>query len=174
MAGGPDPPNVKPVAEETLEGRCVAAPELPASERRSAPPSLKGWGGRRLAYFCMGWLFFGIGVIGAVLPLVPTTPFMLLAAWAFGNSSRGFERWLLEHRWFGEGIKRWRAHRVVPLRVKIVSWTTMAMTFALSVSSGRLSWWALVAQAALMAYGGWFLARLPSKVPHPVAAGRAR
>jgi hypothetical protein len=121
----------------------------------------------------MGWLFFALGIIGAVLPLIPTTPFMLLAAWAFGNSSPGFERWLLEHRWFGEGIKRWRAHRVVPLRVKLVSWTTMAVTFVLSVSSGRLSWWALAAQAALMAYGAWFLARLPSTVPH-AAGGHAR
>ena len=81
----------------------------------------KRWGGRRLLYFAAGWLFFVLGVIGAVLPVVPTTPFMLLAAWAFSHSSRRFERWLLEHRWFGPGIQRWRTHRVVPARVKFVS-----------------------------------------------------
>lgn len=149
-----------------------------ASEKRSAgaAPSADGrgededaieerWVGRRLVYFALGWLFFALGVLGAVLPVLPTTPFMLLAAWGFSRSSRRFERWLLEHRWFGPGIKRWRAHRVVPTRVKWVSYSTMLVTFALSLASGRLSWWALGAQAALMGYGAWFLARLPSKVP---------
>lgn len=162
LARSSDPPHVKPVAEEaSSDGRVTGA--VPAGGE--APGSLGGWGGRRLLYFGIGWLFFALGVLGAVLPLLPATPFMLLAAWAFGNSSRRFERWLLEHRWFGNGIKRWRAHRVVPLRVKLVSYTTMLVTFALSATSGRLAWWALAAQAALMAYGAWFLARLPSKVP---------
>jgi uncharacterized protein len=125
------------------------------------------WGGRRLLYFAAGWLFFVLGVIGAVLPVVPTTPFMLLAAWAFSHSSRRFERWLLEHRWFGPGIQRWRAHRVVPMRVKVVSYATMLVTLGLSIASGRVAGWALAAQAGLMAYGAWFLARLPSRVPAP-------
>lgn len=124
-----------------------------------------GWGGQRLVYFALGWLFFGLGVLGAVLPVLPTTPFMLLAAWGFSKSSRKFERWLLQHPWFGPGIVRFRAHRVVPARVKWVSYATMLVTFALSLASGRLSWLALTAQAALMGYGAWYLARLPSKVP---------
>jgi uncharacterized membrane protein YbaN (DUF454 family) len=142
---------------------------LQSAAHDAAKPAEPGpalaWGGRRLVYFALGWLFFGLGVLGVVLPLVPTTPFMLLAAWGFSRSSRRFENWLLEHRWFGPGIKRWRAHRVVPTRVKWVSYSTMLVTFALSLSSGRLSWWAIVGQAALMGYGAWFLARLPSKVP---------
>jgi uncharacterized protein len=123
------------------------------------------WGGRRLLYFGLGWLFFGLGLLGVLLPLLPTTPFMLLAAWGFSRSSHRFEHWLLEHRWFGPGIKRWRTHRVVPMRVKWVSYSTMLVTFALSLISGRLSWWALAGQALLMGYGAWFVARLPSKVP---------
>ncbi len=123
-----------------------------------------------MLYFDAGWLIFGLGVAGAVLPVLPTTPFMLLAAWAFSNSSRRFESWLLEHRWFGEGIKRWRAHRIVPARVKRVSYGTMLATFGLSVASGRVAWWALLAQAALMAYGAWFLWRLPSELPEAAAA----
>src|SRR5690606_14507180 len=101
----------------------------------------------------------------AVLPVLPTTPFMLLAAWAFGKSSRRFEGWLVQHRWFGPGIQRWRAHRVVPARVKLVSYSTMVVTFGISATSGKISWWALAAQAALMSYGAWFIARLPSKPP---------
>lgn len=140
------------------------APPIRSIESDGVAPRER-WGPRRAVYFVLGWLFFGLGVLGAVLPILPTTPFMLLAAWAFSKSSRRFERWLLEHRWFGPGIKRWRAHRVVPARVKRVSYATMLVTFTLSVASGRLSWWALLAQGALMAYGAWFIARLPSKVP---------
>jgi uncharacterized membrane protein YbaN (DUF454 family) len=143
----------------------VSSPVLPVLEASSDASDQAGWGGRRLMYFGLGWLFFGLGVLGAVLPVLPTTPFMLLAAWGFSRSSRKFERWLLQHPWFGPGIVRFRAHRVVPARVKWVSYATMLVTFGLSLASGRLSWWALTAQAALMGYGAWYLARLPSKVP---------
>jgi uncharacterized protein len=131
----------------------------------SGAPEDARWCSRRILYFALGWVFFGLGVLGAVLPILPTTPFMLLAAWGFSRSSPRFERWLLSHPWFGPGIVRFRAHRVVPLRVKCVSYATMLVTFALSIASGRLSWWALAGQAALMGYGAWYLARLPSTVP---------
>lgn len=152
--------------EDRVPSRAAIVDRSRGAERHAGiETSTGGWVGRRLAYFVLGWFFFGLGVLGAVLPVLPTTPFMLLAAWGFSRSSPRFEHWLLAHRWFGPSIVRWRTHRVVPARVKVVSYTTMLVTFSLSLASGRLSWWALVGQAALMAYGAWFLARLPSKVP---------
>lgn len=148
------------VTSEKEANVSAQAPEVSSDASKKV-----GWGGRRLVYFGLGWLFFGLGVLGAVLPVLPTTPFMLLAAWGFSRSSPEFERWLLQHPWFGPGIVRFRMHRVVPARVKAVSYATMLVTFGLSLASGRLSWWALAAQAALMGYGAWYLARLPSKVP---------
>lgn len=159
----PDRPAEPPERATTSQTAPGSAPE-PASPSASSPEG-GGWSGRRLVYFALGWLFFGLGLLGAVLPVLPTTPFMLLAAWGFSRSSRRFERWLLQHPWFGPPIVRFRAHRVVPQRVKWVSYSTMLVTFALSVASGRLSWWALAGQALLMGYGAWYLARLPSKVP---------
>lgn len=161
------------VASDREEERGLAHSESSAANPHIMPsaradvesPSDVAWGGRRLVYFVLGWFFFGLGVLGAVLPLLPTTPFMLLAAWGFSRSSPRFERWLLQHRWFGPGIVRFRTHRVVPLSVKWVSSSTMLVTFVLSLASGRLSWWALAAQAALMGYGAWYVWRLPSKIP---------
>lgn len=113
----------------------------------------------------LGWAFFGLGVIGALLPIVPTTPFMLLAVWAFGRSSPRFEAWLLDHRWFGPGIRRFREHRVVPWSVKWTSWLSIGFAFALSVYSGRIPWWGLLGQALVMGYGAYYVARCPSRVP---------
>jgi uncharacterized membrane protein YbaN (DUF454 family) len=147
------------VADEATSSSARAGDEAQA---QLAPAR---WGGRRIFYFGLGWVFFGLGVVGAVLPGLPTTVFMLLAAWAFSHSSARFERWLLEHRWFGASIRRWRAHRVVPARVKRIAYVMMSATFALSIASGRVPWWVLLAQALLIGYGVWFLARLPSEVP---------
>jgi uncharacterized protein len=147
------------VAEE------VTGSNVPAEDTEQAKMAPKRWGGRRLLYFVLGWSFFGLGVVGALLPGLPTTVFMLLAAWAFSNSSPRFERWLLQHRWFGASIRRWRAHRVVPARVKRIAYATMLTTFTVCLASGRVPWWLLLAQAVLMGCGAWFLARLPSEIP---------
>ena len=120
---------------------------------------------QRLLYLGLGWLFFVLGVLGALLPVLPATPFMLLAAWAFSKSSQRFEAWLVGHKYFGPGIRRWRAYRVIPLQAKIFSLGAMAVTLGLRIASGRIPWWGILGQALLMAYGAWFSLRCPSRVP---------
>lgn len=56
---------------------------------------------KRWCLMALGWLAFATGIVGIVLPLLPTTPFMLLAAALFARSSPRFHRWLLAHPWFG-------------------------------------------------------------------------
>lgn len=56
---------------------------------------------KRWCLMALGWLAFATGIVGIVLPLLPTTPFMLLAAALFARSSPRFHRWLLTHPWFG-------------------------------------------------------------------------
>lgn len=119
----------------------------------------------RLLYLVLGWIFFSLGVLGALLPVVPATPFMLLAAWAFSKSSQRFEQWLLNNKYFGPSIVRFRAHRVIPLQAKIFSLVAMSVTLVASIASGMIPWWGLVGQGLLMAYTAWFTLHCPSRVP---------
>lgn len=76
-----------------------------------------------------GTLFVGLGVLGIYLPLLPTTPFLLLAAACYARGSRRFYTWLLSNKWFGDYIKNYREGKGVPLKVKVLSssllWITM-------------------------------------------------
>ncbi|PPA31911.1 DUF454 domain-containing protein [Aeromonas jandaei] len=66
---------------------------------------------QRWCLMILGWLAFVSGIVGIVLPLLPTTPFMLLAAALFARSSPRFHYWLLSHRWFGPPIADWQQYR---------------------------------------------------------------
>jgi uncharacterized membrane protein YbaN (DUF454 family) len=74
-----------------------------------------------------GVVFLALAAIGVVLPLVPTTPFLLLAAACFVRSSDRLYRWLITHRVFGAYIRNYREHRAVTLRAKVV---TVSMLWA--------------------------------------------
>ena len=81
----------------------------------------------------VGTIFVGLGIVGIFLPLLPTTPFLLLAAWCYSKSSDRFYRWLLNNKWFGSYIKNYRAGKGVPLRVKILSVSLLWVTILFSV-----------------------------------------
>ncbi|MFV1984494.1 MAG: YbaN family protein [Thiohalomonadales bacterium] len=72
-------------------------------------------------YLVLGWLFFVTGVIGAFLPVLPTTIFMILALWAFSKSSKKFHNWLYSHRIFGPSLQQWQQYKVIPIRAKIIA-----------------------------------------------------
>lgn len=79
-----------------------------------------------------GSLFVGLGVLGVFLPLLPTTPFLLLAAACYARSSKRFYDWLIDNRWFGNYIRNYREKKGIPSRVKLSSISLLWITIIVS------------------------------------------
>lgn len=100
------------------------------------------------------WLLFGIlslisGIIGAFLPILPTVPFLLLAAYFFGKSSKKLHAWLLGHPRLGPPIHDWKDRGVLRRNAKLLATLSIAATFGLSVLLG-LKPYVLAIQGAIL------------------------
>jgi uncharacterized membrane protein YbaN (DUF454 family) len=86
-----------------------------------------------------GFILVGVGVVGIFIPLLPTTPFLLLAAACFARSSERFYRWLINNKWFGPYVRGYREGRGIPAKVKIFSvallWVVILSSAAFVVSN---------------------------------------
>ncbi|MEJ5202004.1 MAG: YbaN family protein [Anaerolineales bacterium] len=95
----------------------------------------------RTLLIILGTLCVALGVLGMFLPVLPTTPFLLLAAICYGRSSKRFYRWLMTNRWCGEYIRNYREGKGLPLKQKVLTilllWLTISLTAWLAVST----WW---------------------------------
>jgi uncharacterized membrane protein YbaN (DUF454 family) len=78
----------------------------------------------------LGVLFVGLGIVGAFLPLMPTTIFLILAAGCFARSSPKLDAWLMNHPRFGPVLRAWREHGAVPRRAKVMACAGMLTGFA--------------------------------------------
>lgn len=85
----------------------------------------------RSIYMLAGFLMTAIGIVGVFLPLLPTTPFLLVAAWCFSRSSPRFEQWLLDHRTLGPPLANWRREGAISARAKIAAVGLIALSYAL-------------------------------------------
>ncbi len=106
-------------------------------------------------YFCtmnylliaLGAISLVVGVVGIFVPLLPTTPFLLLTAALWAHSSPRFYAWLMNHRYFGEYIRNYRENRAIPLKTKIVTLILLWGTISYCILSPL--WGTLWAQIAL-------------------------
>lgn len=96
---------------------------------------------RKWFFMTAGILAVGLAIIGIFIPVLPTTPFLLLAAGLFMRSSERLYAWLIHHPWFGEYIRHYREHRAVTLQAKVTAlvllWTVIGATIAFAVTL----WW---------------------------------
>ena len=90
----------------------------------------------RLVWLSLGLLALGLGVIGIALPLLPTVPFVLLAAFCFTRSSERLHAWILAHPTFGPPIEDWRRSGAISRRGKVAGSIGIAAAFGLSLALG--------------------------------------
>jgi len=89
----------------------------------------------------VGIISVGLGVLGIFVPLLPTTPFLLLAAACFVRSSPRLYAWLIHHRWFGRYIRFYRQYRAIPLRAKIVVLAVLWIVIGHAAWRVATEWW---------------------------------
>lgn len=100
----------------------------------------------RLVWAGLGILSVAVGLVGVVLPLLPTVPFMLLAAFCFARSSERLHHWLLSHPTFGPPIVDWQERGAISGRAKRLATLSIILVFSISLAMG-LRWQILGIQA---------------------------
>lgn len=119
----------------------------PAAGRRLAT------GPKRLLYVTAGLLCVGLAYLGAILPGLPTTPWVLLAGYCFGKSSPRLERWLKRSPVFGRLLRDWDEHRGIRRSVKVVAVVMVVTVVSLSIALGGLPVWVKCVIGGLAACG---------------------
>lgn len=121
-----------------------------------------------LPWFLLGLVALGLGILGIVLPLLPTTPFLLLAAWGFSRSSPRVHSWLIGHPRLGPPILDWRTHRAISRRAKGVAMIAIIATPLVSIAIGVPGAVIAIQIVALSAVSAFILTR-PEPPVRPVA-----
>lgn len=117
---------------------------------------------RRFILAATGLAATGLGVLGILLPLLPATPFFLLAAYFFSRSSPRFHRWLLTNRVFGSYIENYRSGRGLGLGEKWLTIGTLWVTLAITGTLAATAWWARAVLLAVAIGVTTHLLRLPT------------
>lgn len=113
----------------------------------------------------LGWLFVILAIIGAALPLLPTTPFLILALGCFAESSPRFHRMLLNNKWFGPPLAQWESTHTVRKDTKRKAMLLIIITFAASIAvlHGRIGLQLMLVGLCLILI--WFVSRLKESEP---------
>ena len=100
-----------------------------------------------------------LGLVGVFVPVLPTVPFLLLAAWAGGLGWPALEQWLLNHPRYGAHIRHWRASGAVPRRAKWAASTTMLLSAAIIVATPLPLWLKVAVPVAMVVVAAWLWCR---------------
>lgn len=115
--------------------------------------------------FAVGSFFVLLGVVGVILPVLPTVPFMILALWCFARSSQKFHDWLYNHKIFGNQLQLWDKHGVIPLTGKITAVLSMSLSFLYLAFFREMPIGVLLSVFCIMAYAAYYVLSKPSCPP---------
>jgi len=119
---------------------------------------------KKIILISLGWLCIGLAFIGVLVPGIPTTIFLIVALWAFAQSSEKFHSWLLNHKRFGPMLDNWESHKVVPQKAKILM--IILQIFAVIIIHYFLNnLFITIGVAILLIFVAWYVVSLPSKAP---------
>ncbi len=116
----------------------------------------------RYLLIAAGFLAVGFAALGIFLPVLPTTPFLLLAAFFFARSSPRFYRWLHTNRWFGTYLTDYREGRGMPLREKVLTLAALWLTIMATVVFALSSWIPRVVLLLIASAVSFHLVRIPT------------
>lgn len=122
---------------------------------------------KRYSLIFIGWLSIVLGAIGAVLPILPTTPFLILALACFSKSSPRFHRMLLNNKWVGPSLQEWEQHKTIKPHIKhrAMLLTVAAFTGSILILMGRPHLQIMLATIGLIVL--WFIYHLKESPPEP-------
>jgi uncharacterized protein len=123
---------------------------------------------KRTVYMMLGFMFIVLGLLGVFLPLLPTTPFIILAAFFFSKSSDRWHQWLLSNRVFGPILRNWECSRCIPRFAKLLSFSMIALFGSFSVITLPFVWLKVVT-VLLIAYACYFIANIQTCAKDTVA-----
>jgi uncharacterized membrane protein YbaN (DUF454 family) len=119
----------------------MSAPSDPAAapeEESQAPPAISP--AAALLYRALGLAALGLGIVGAFLPLLPTTIFLIIAAWAFGKSAPKLRARLYAHKRFGPTLRAWDRHGAIPPRAKLAAVIGMGLSLVVVMLTAANPW----------------------------------
>ncbi len=116
---------------------------------------------RKPLYLLAGLALVAVGIVGAFLPLLPSTGFFILAAFFFARSSPRLEAWILNHKLFGPSVVAWREHGAIPRKAKYLAFAGMAFGFAMFVTAVKPSIWLLILVIAFFAVSALYVGTRP-------------
>ena len=123
---------------------------------------------KKTVYMMLGFMFIVLGLLGVFLPLLPTTPFIILAAFFFSKSSERWHQWLLSNRAFGPILHNWECSRCIPRFAKLLSFSMIALFGSFSVVTLPFLWLKVVT-VLLIAYACYFIANIQTCAKDSVA-----